>query len=641
LAATTLDAATLAESALAAALFAPAEAGMKGLRLRWLLFGLAAGLLVFGLALVSLRVLALETQSNQSRVFWVRQRLLQLALWRMDAALSPLVATESARPTYHYTAFYREREPFAANLEPLASGGVLLPSPLLRATRPANESLVTLHFQIGPDRRWTSPQVPDGAERQLALRRGFLAPEELRVAFEHLAALERHYDYEQLLRADPSTADAGLTPPQPAPPAAPSGADPTGSSSAPDDFLVRNQNLQRTLTQVAVSSYANAGVEPPAVTTSPLSAVFLPARTEGEVELLFLRHVDVGGARFVQGVWSEWSPMRQWLMSQVRDLLGDRLYEGSAAELVPTPPGGTRELIGDAKDALAGPLASLPCTLVIRNLHEPTLAGLSGTQVALIVAWVVVLAAIAAFAFVLRTALELSERRGQFVSAVTHELRTPLTTFCLYSEMLADGIVREPTAQHEYLVTLKQESARLRRIVESVLAYARLEDGRSRDRAAPIAVTALLDACLPTLQRRAREGGFELVVHDTLPAGAEVEVDAQSFEQVLFNLVDNACKYAQAASERRLELHVGSSGKGPGRELVVRFADHGPGIPAGREREIFQAFRRAIGPDGAQIPGLGLGLSLARGLARQMGGDLVLEAGPGARFRFVLPLATA
>lgn len=603
---------------------------MKAARLRWFWFALAASLLVYGVAQVSTRALANEGVNNDARVFWARQRLIQLALWRMDAALAPLVATESARPTYHYTSFYREREPITPAFEPVPQGGVLLPSPLLTATRAENESLVTLHFQIGPDGRWTSPRLPDGIERQFALRRGYVAPEELRVTLERLSTLEKRYSVEQFLgAAGRSPADAAL---------AQRASDAT--SSGPDDYAVRNQNLQRALSQVAVANNAQTGVQPPAVTASPLVPTFQRDLSGGAPELFLVREVDVGGARFVQGLWAEWEPSRAWLLAQVRDLLGDPLLAGSNAVLVPTPPGGARELVGDAADVLTGSLASVPCTLVVRGLVPPVIDGPTPTEEALIVAWVVVLAAIVAFAFVLRAALELSERRGEFVSAVTHELRTPLTTFCLYSEMLADGMVRDPQAQHEYLVTLKHESSRLRRIVESVLAYARLEDGRNKAKPAPSELDTLLDTCLPALSRRAAESGFELVVTRHAADGDAahaVEVDAQSFEQVLFNLVDNACKYAHAATDRRLELDAAVDGS----RWVIEFADHGPGIPAGKEREIFQAFRRATGADETRIPGLGLGLSLARGLARQMGGELELLSGPGARFRFTLQLTSA
>jgi len=96
--------------------------------------------------------------------------------------------------------------------------------------------------------------------------------------------------------------------------------------------------------------------------------------------------------------------------------------------------------------------------------------------------------------------------------------------------------------------------------------------------------------------------------------------------------VDNACKYARRDGASTIDLVVT---RGSGLELCVR--DHGPGIPPGVARRVFQAFERAE-PAGA-VPGLGLGLAIARGLAQDLGGDLALEAGDGsgACFRLTLP----
>ena len=117
----------------------------------------------------------------------------------------------------------------------------------------------------------------------------------------------------------------------------------------------------------------------------------------------------------------------------------------------------------------------------------------------------------------------------------------PLTTFRMYSEMLAEDIVTDPEQRRVYLETLKDESDRLSRLVENVLCYARLEDGRYRGRRERITVAALLDHVAPVLARRAAGCGMQLTI---TPAEAGVEVDPDAIAQILFNLVDNACKYA-------------------------------------------------------------------------------------------------
>jgi signal transduction histidine kinase len=117
-----------------------------------------------------------------------------------------------------------------------------------------------------------------------------------------------------------------------------------------------------------------------------------------------------------------------------------------------------------------------------------------------------------------------------------------------------------------------------------------------------------------------------------------VSVDPDALEQVLFNLVDNACKYARDAENKRIEVDVRQDA-GSGLSVTVR--DHGPGISPEHQRAIFRAFDRGAHGPGDTVPGVGLGLALARGLARDMGGDLSLERCPdalgGACFRLTIP----
>jgi signal transduction histidine kinase len=115
-------------------------------------------------------------------------------------------------------------------------------------------------------------------------------------------------------------------------------------------------------------------------------------------------------------------------------------------------------------------------------------------------------------------------------------------------------------------------------------------------------------------------------------------VDVEVVGQILFNLVDNACKYANGASDRIIELtSILDNG-----ELQLTVRDHGPGIPPEHARRIFAPFDRGAHGPGDTIPGVGLGLSLARGLARDLGGDLTLAssscAAPGAQFQLRIPI---
>jgi signal transduction histidine kinase len=339
-------------------------------------------------------------------------------------------------------------------------------------------------------------------------------------------------------------------------------------------------------------------------------------------ELLLTREAEFGGLSRTQGVWLDWGKLREKLLSSIHDLL-------PAASLSALAGGG----IG--LDPLS--LASLPVRLAPGGVFLPKPASWSPLKRALAIAWGCLVLASLAIGLVLNRAIVLSERRGAFVSAVTHELRTPLTTFRLYSEMLADDMVPRVETRREYLRTLCDESTRLTHLVENVLAYSRIERGRVAARVEQITLSALLARIGPRLRKRAEEVGLELqVVLPPALESASIKTDAMGVEQILFNLVDNACKYAAPQSgPRRLDLSVMEE-RG---EVIFRIRDHGPGITRAQMRRLFQPFEKSASEAAHSAPGVGLGLALSRRLAREMGGDLQLESceGKGACFAFRLP----
>jgi signal transduction histidine kinase len=256
------------------------------------------------------------------------------------------------------------------------------------------------------------------------------------------------------------------------------------------------------------------------------------------------------------------------------------------------------------------------------------------------VAWAVVAAALAGGWFLTRSSVALGLRRSRFAAAVTHELRSPLTTFRMYSEMLADGMVADATTRQSYLETLKEQSGRLALLVENVLAYARVEEGRFVARQAATTVGDLMQHVRPALERRASDAGLLIRVAFGEPsdlAARPLRTDADAVQQILLNLVDNACKYAADATPA--EIAVSLSRRGARLEIEVR--DHGPGIAPNLARVVFEPFERGA-CNGDARPGVGLGLALARGLARDLGGDLELRApaagGGGAALVVALPL---
>ena len=223
-------------------------------------------------------------------------------------------------------------------------------------------------------------------------------------------------------------------------------------------------------------------------------------------------------------------------------------------------------------------------------------------------------------------------QKTSFVANVSHEFKTPLTTIRLYSELLEEGRVPEGERRREYLKTIGRETQRLARLVNNVLDFSRLEQGRKKYQREQIDLTAVVAQLLDAHGPRIAEAGLEL--KRELPvAPVLVITDRDAIEQIVLNLLDNACKYA--ASGREVLVVLGPRAGG-GAELHV--CDRGPGVPVSHRDLIFEKFHRVDDTLTAEKGGAGLGLSIARQLARGLGGDLRFVARNGGGAEFVLEL---
>jgi signal transduction histidine kinase len=260
--------------------------------------------------------------------------------------------------------------------------------------------------------------------------------------------------------------------------------------------------------------------------------------------------------------------------------------------------------------------------------------GWTPLRVGLVLAWAAAGVALLAVALGGWSLIDLSERRIRFVSAVTHELRTPLTTLRLYLDMLVGGMVRDENQRGEYLHTLNAETDRLSRLVGNVLDFSRLESQGPRLERQKVAVADLLAQVRATWEGRCQDAGKELIV-ESAADGVDLWTDGALLQQVLGNLLDNACKYSRGAEDRRVWLRMRTEGQ----RLVFEVEDRGPGVPARERRSVFRTFRRGCSAD-VTAGGVGLGLALARRWTRLLGGRLILADAPpggGACFRVSLP----
>lgn len=334
--------------------------------------------------------------------------------------------------------------------------------------------------------------------------------------------------------------------------------------------------------------------------------------------LLLVRKVRTAEGEYLQGAWLDWPAIRADLRGRVADLLPE-------ADLAAAGPG-----IEPGRM-----LAALPLVLVPGWPPLEARTGPSPAFLALGLGWACALVFGAAAAMLLQQAIALGDRRGAFVSAVTHELRTPLTTFRMYAELLHLGMVEDEQERKSLLQTLVAESDRLDHLVKNVLSYARLESGRGAASLTAMPVAALVERACERVSQRAAQAGMrvEIRVPEEL-AEASVRTDPSVVEQILFNLVDNACKYAATAREQPILVEA----EGAKDRLLLRVRDHGPGIVAADRRKLFRPFHKSAREAARSAPGVGLGLALSRRLAQGLGGDLRLETGgTGASFVLELP----
>lgn len=572
----------------------------------WIAYAAGAALTVAAMAWVSAHLVGLQRSELASGLEVRRADRLRIGLWRMDSWLTPLLAQEAARPWYEYRAFYEPPEgQYTALLQEVPEGALLARSPLLTF----RSEFVPLHFQIEADRSVTSPQVPLGNARDLA---------------EATVLPAARFD-ENAQRLDEVLACTVMSPQW----------DDNLAVAFPEagalelqeerlDWIQRSKVADPKQLKEQVESRSQPTATAATVEVGPLQPMWLPRPGgAGEPMLVYLRLVRGAGPDFHQGFVVNWEGLRAALLEQVADLL-----PGAAVAPVFEPSAEDREL--------ASRLAAVPARLLAAPAEPPPSAWRVAAPV-LATTWAAVAAALAVGALALRASVRWGEKRQRFASAVTHELRTPLTTFRMYSEMLARDMVQDPAKRKEYLRTLERESARLARVVENVLGYARVEDGRATLRRERWRLADLLARIGPPCAERCGDAGMEWVVEDGGLGGAAVETDADAVGLILFNLVDNACKYAREAVDRRVLLRADAHG---GR-LRLTVEDFGPGLaPALRER-VFRPFDRAGRERDDPSPGIGLGLALARSLARDLAGDLRLDAkpAPGARFALELPKA--
>lgn len=510
--------------------------------------------------------------------------LVRLALWRMDSTLSLFLSPEASRPYFHFQAFYPADQAYAPLQTRSHPGPIMVPSPMLISDDP----LIRLRFQWDPQGTLTSPLVPPKAFRPMA-EQVVSDPLRLQKAHALLGDIRKRLGRSEVVTLLQRQGTAYLT------------------AAQMRDLQVRPQG------KATSSRSGGARFDSPFQVNQ---GTWVPFWNQGD--LFLARQVWVGDQEWIQACWLDWAAVQEVLLSTLREFLPRaRLMPGEGLE--------TRER--------EFRMSSLPVQLIPGVVPRQARPLRASVRTALWFGWVCAWAGALAGAWVLHRTLVLGERRMAFTSAVTHELRTPLTTFRLYTELLANDMVPDPQERQELLRTLVQEADRLDHLVKNVLAFARLE-ARPQVSLARLTLSDLLQNLMRPLADRARQSGLrvELQAPPEL-ASTGLWTDAQIVEQILLNLVDNACKYAGGAS-RPIRLEVDSDGA----VFHFRVRDFGPGIPAAEHRRLFRPFEKLDNPVSRQAPGVGLGLALCKRLAVLLGGTLRVDETHTEGACFVLSL---
>ncbi|MDB6109952.1 MAG: Histidine kinase [Pedosphaera sp.] len=231
--------------------------------------------------------------------------------------------------------------------------------------------------------------------------------------------------------------------------------------------------------------------------------------------------------------------------------------------------------------------------------------------------------------------LYLSEMKSNFVSSVSHELRAPIASVRLMAEGLERGKIQDPAKQNEYFRFIVQECRRLSSLIENVLDFSRIEQGRKQYEFEPTDAVALVRQTVTLMETYAAEQQIQIALQVT-GEPTPIEMDGKAMQQALINLLDNAIKHSPKGATISAGLEFSQSPAA----MFLWVEDRGEGIPPEEHEKIFERFYRLGSELRRETQGVGIGLSIVKHIVTAHRGKVIVRssAGQGSRFTIELPM---
>ena len=236
----------------------------------------------------------------------------------------------------------------------------------------------------------------------------------------------------------------------------------------------------------------------------------------------------------------------------------------------------------------------------------------------------------------LKAATEAAEQasyaKSEFLANMSHEIRTPLTAILGYLDLLSDPSEQDSHPHH--VETIRVNANHLLHIINDILDLSKIEAGRLELETIPMSLVDLASEVASSMRARAQAKsiGFDVVFETSIPTS--IESDPTRIRQILLNLVGNALKFTEVGGVTMRISWVPASKGQPTGCLRIEVEDTGVGIPPNKLERLFVAFNQADSSVTRKFGGTGLGLTIARRLARMLGGDIEVrsQVGQGSCF---------